>query len=224
MNNGKYVDLTGQRFGRLEVVCMAHRGNSGQIQWNCRCECGGHTVVPTYHLKSGHTQSCGCFRREVAVHNGKTAKHGMYGSKLYNVWHGIKQRCESPAHHSFDDYGGRGIGICTEWSNSFESFQAYVSQLPHFSEDGYSLDRIDNSGNYEPGNVRWATVHEQANNKRNNIVLTHNGESRSIAEWARLLGIDAGLIYNRIRYGWTASDALTRPIRGYIRRDNNGSK
>lgn len=164
-------NLKGLRFGRLVVVEQTEFRNRGSVLWKCRCDCGNELIAPSSKLAYGRKQSCGCLRIETSKRTAKTGNnrrtHGMKHTKLYQVWNMIKYRCHSPKYPQWKDYGGRGIAICEEWSNSFQAFYDYVSQLPHFGEEGYSIDRINNDGNYEPGNVRWATRTEQNRNRRN---------------------------------------------------------
>lgn len=164
MSRGKIKNLIGQRFGRLTVVAQTNERINRSVVWECKCDCGNTHYVQSNSLLTGRTQSCGCLlkeRRGVA-----RTTHHMSNEKIYAVWQGMRKRCFSTNHKNYADYGGRGITVCDEWNSSFEAFYNYVSQLPHFGENGYSLDRINNDGNYEPGNVRWATRKVQANNTR----------------------------------------------------------
>ena len=160
----KRIDLTSQRFGRLVVAEKSHTDSNKKVVWKCVCECGNIAFVRTHDLITGHTQSCGCFQREMTSKASK--RHGMRHTKIYHTWLDMKDRCFNERNKRFFDWGGRGITVCDEWKNSFQAFYDHVSQLPHFGEEGYSIDRINNDENYEPGNVRWATVKEQNNNKR----------------------------------------------------------
>ena len=155
-------DLTGVKFGKFTVT--------GRISifpdlWQCVCECGRHRRMSTYKiqclLKSGEEIGCGfCRTYHFSLEEQKVRR------KYFMNLSGMKNRCYNKNHPSYKDYGGRGITICDEWRNSFEAFYNYVSKLDHFNEPGRSLDRIDNNQGYCPGNVRWATAKEQANNKR----------------------------------------------------------
>ena len=161
---GNIKDLAGQRFGRLLVIEQDGKDSHRNIRWKCKCDCGNIKVILSGHLVSGRTKSCGCFMNEARIINNTT--HGMSETPLYNVWRGMRSRCYLNTSRSYQDYGGRGIKVCEEWKDDFQAFYDYVSQLPHFGETGYSLDRINNDGNYEPGNVKWSTRKEQANNRR----------------------------------------------------------
>lgn len=161
----KLVDITGEKFGRLTVIKRngVHKFPSGQTRpiWLCRCDCGKEINVLARNLITGNTTSCGCVAIELRT------VHDKWGTKVYKVWDNMKSRCTNPKSTGFENWGGRGIKVCDEWVHSFDAFYDYVSKLPHFGESGRSLDRIDNDGNYEPNNVRWATRKEQNTNKRN---------------------------------------------------------
>lgn len=205
----------GDKFGqgRLEVIAEAppRVQPSGQHarRWKVRCACGSAVVVRDAHLKTGHTTSCGCRCREVAVENGRrTATHGQSRSLEWSTWHNMKGRCSNANHRSFANYGGRGVIVCAEWLHDFPAFLAHVGPRPSPS---HSLDRIDNERGYEPGNVRWSTRSEQQRNKRGNNTLTAFGETMCVAAWAERIGLRHSTIRRRLDAGWVAEDALTRP-------------
>lgn len=171
----RMIDLSGQKFGRLTVIEKAGSTKHGAIKWLCKCDCGNESIVIGDELRKGKTTSCGCYAKEIARETakkhiaGKNKTHGKAGTLIYKEWSEMKRRCNSPKDDNFKNYGGRGIKVCDRWQNSFEAFYEDVSKLPHFGEKGYSLDRINNDGNYEPNNVRWATAKQQANNRRKRI-------------------------------------------------------
>lgn len=207
-----FEDITGERFSRLTVVrCVriARKRSDPPTMFECVCDCGKTTIVRISSLVTGHTKSCGCLQVEAAIAQGKkNRRHGMVGTRIYNIWWAMRKRCTNPKAINYANYGGRGINICDRWSN-FDNFMADMGLPP---TENHSIDRIDSDGNYEPNNCQWSTPIDQANNQRGNRVLTFNGESKTVAEWARSTGISRYSIYARINAGWEIEKALTTPI------------
>jgi len=139
--------------------------------------------------------------------------HGQSNTALYHLWSNIKDRCLNKNNSMWKDYGGRGIKICNIWANDFIAWKEYIEALPNYGEQNRSIDRIDNDKGYEPGNLRWATKIEQANNKRGNTTVTFKSETHTISEWSKLTGISASAIGNGLRKGWAIEVALTTPIK-----------
>ncbi|MBR4031128.1 MAG: hypothetical protein IKJ07_00150 [Clostridia bacterium] len=193
-------DLTGQRFGRLTVIEFAGSKNR-RAYWKCKCDCGNICVINGHNLGTGNTKSCGCLHDERIIKDSIT--HGQSGTKIYRTWKDMKARCFNPNRRGFCNYGGRGITVCDEWRDNFQAFFDCVSKLEHFGEEGYSLDRVDVNGNYEPQNVRWATRKEQGRNKRNNVIVEYKGEKMTLAEAAEKSGIKKKILETRHERGWS---------------------
>lgn len=170
-------DLTGIRFGRLTAMETVGpiRPGCTNYGWRCRCECGTIVVVAGGHLTDGGTQSCGCLVRERT--GARFRKHGLRKHPIYHIWNGMKNRCLNPRASDYPRYGGRGIRICESWLRDFTAFLADVGERPSLV---HTLDRIDNNGDYEPGNVRWATPKEQRHNRRPGRVALHGTRSRYV--------------------------------------------
>lgn len=195
-------DITGFVLGRLTVLRKVDADGTSVRKWVCRCECGNEIAVYRGHLLNGSTKSCGCLRVDVGK---ATRKHFGKGTPEYTSWQLAKDRCFNPNGIHYALYGGRGITMCAEWARDFPAFLEHVGPRP---AKGYSLDRIDMNGDYTPGNVRWATQKEQCNNKRNNVLLTHNGKTQNVTQWAEELGIPVCNILTRIARGKSVGVAL----------------
>lgn len=199
--------MTGRRFGRLVVLRLAPRRDGvARRYWLCVCDCGNTSETSTNLLTSGHTSSCGCLHREQLAARNRT--HGLRDRPEYTVWSLMRRRCLNEGEPGFPNYGGRGIKICQRWLR-FENFYADMGPRPTRS---HSLDRIDNDGNYEPTNCRWATREQQARNTRRNRFVTAMGRTLTCSEWDRERGFSAGRVQCRLSMGWSEEDAVTRPL------------
>lgn len=205
-------DLTGLRFGKLVVIERAENSSRGDTRWRCLCDCGKETIVNRSPLISGATKSCGCGMLK-ALENGRRSSktHGMSDTRLYRIWCGMKKRtAENADTRHKRDYYDRGIRMCEEWKNSFESFYKWAMSSGY--EDGLSIDRIDNNGNYCPENCRWATTKQQSNNRRTNRRYQYNGEDLTISELAEKYGLNYNMLRERlIVLGWNIDRAMTVP-------------
>ena len=182
----KRIDLTGQRFGRLAAIAYVGRS------WLCKCDCGSETVILTSSLRSGRTQSCGCLKREKLRE--KLTTHGCSGMKAYSSWVDMKDRCLNHHNSDYKNYGGRGIQVCKRWLK-FENFLENMGERPK----SLTLDRINNDGNYEPGNCRWATQTEQNRNSRHNRWIEYQGETKRLIDWSKELNIGIGALQYRLK-------------------------
>lgn len=200
------IDLVGKRFGRL-LVAAREGALTGEAAWACDCDCGSRVVVRGYSLRKGHTQSCGCLQRERTAVAKQT--HGLRRTREYKIWSAMKYRCQSASSPAYKDYGGRGVAVCDRWGD-FAAFYADMGVAP----ENCSIERIDNALGYEPSNCRWASAAEQARNKRNNIVIEHDGVSMCLSDWALTIGVSRGCLRGRMRRGWTGAALL----------DANGSR
>lgn len=214
-NARKKKDISGEIFGELTVVSFSHREknenrNCYDYFWNCICKCGKQVVRKERSLKEkkNHNQiiSCGCSRGKFFKENNPKKTHGLSKTRIYKIYCKMKERCYYKEYPEFYLYGGRGIKICDEWLNDFKTF--YKWALENNYNENLSIDRIDYNGDYEPNNCRWADNIAQANNKRNNIVLTHNGQTHTMPEWARILNLPYSTLANRRKKGKSVEEIL----------------
>jgi len=199
--------MLGLRFGRLVVCADAGTGREGKALWLCRCDCGNSKKVVGKDLRRGDTRSCGCLARELMS---ARAKHGHsrggHPSPEYRAWKGMIRRCTAPRDRNYPNYGGRGISVYPGWVSNFQEFLAHIGPRPGRE---YSLDRERVDGNYEPGNVRWATNLQQQRNKRSTIYVQFGERTVPLYEAAEALGLRAGTVRQRIiRDGMTPQEAL----------------
>jgi hypothetical protein len=200
-------NLIGKTFGRLTVVSVARQGR--RLMAHCRCECGAERDVRAEQLPSGKSKSCGCLSRELSAERGhQYATHGHSNTRVYTVWRGMMTRCYNDKHDTYQKYGARGIRVCDRWK-TFENFLADMGEKPA----GMTIERINNDGNYELGNCRWATPAEQARNRRSSRFITYKGASLTIAEWAERMGVKVHVLDNRLRRSWPLDRVFSSPCR-----------
>ncbi len=196
----RMIDLAGQRYGRLTVLRRAP--NKGKdTAWLCRCDCGTEIDVRAHGLRSANTQSCGCLRQEL-----KTS-HGMARSPEYRAWQDLNQRCSNPKCQRWDRYGGRGIEC------RFTGFEQFLAEIGPRPSPRHSVDRIDNEGHYEPGNVQWALSKPQQRNLSTNHLLTFDGRTQCVSAWAEERGMGRDALWGRLRRGWSVERALAEPVK-----------
>lgn len=199
------VNLEGQRFGRLTV--LSRDKSKLRVHWLCLCDCGATKSISGNAIRRGSTVSCGCRMREIGGHN---KAHGMRFTKEYEAWKHMKARCSKTYDISYKNYGAIGITVCDEWKSSFDLFFKHIGPCP---SERHSIDRIDVSKGYFPGNVKWSTATEQQRNKRNTRWVEYMGEKKSLAEWCESLGMKYRLVEQRLRVGWPVQKAFTQPAK-----------
>lgn len=203
---GFYKDLTGNRYGRLTVLGFAYSKNNTSY-WYCKCDCGTEKVISGNLMKSKHIQSCGCLSKELS--SVRFRKHGQHGTRLYNIWKNMKLRTSNANCKESERYVLRGISICEEWENDFNSFQEWA--LDNGYSDELTIDRIDNDKGYYPENCRWTTMKVQNRNKENTYKCKYKGEEKPLTEWAEILGLNYKKVYQRIYRHWDIERAFTTP-------------
>jgi len=197
---GKLIDLTGNRYGKLMVLAHTGKDDNRVHFWECLCDCGETHKASGNNLKAGHVTSCGCNMSG----NTWNIKHGFSGTTTFNVWSSMKARCSNENHDSYHRYGGRGIEVCDRWL-SFENFLADMGERPKWM----SIERLDNDGNYDLSNCKWATFVEQCRNKSTNRWITFNGKTMILTDWAKEKGIKLQTLVRRLdNLNWSLEQAL----------------
>lgn len=201
------VASIGKRYGRCLVLSISHRNKDSIAFVNIQCDCGNTKKIRLISLRNGSTVSCGCYHLE----RQKTQRltHGKSDTNEYHVWAGMLDRCRNVNNIKYKDYGGRGVTVCERWTNSFPAFLYDMGVRP---TDGHTIDRINNDGNYDPSNCRWATRLEQNRNTRANIRATYMGEEKTLIEWAEIAGLKLKTLHSRLGYGWSMERAMTEPV------------
>lgn len=206
--------MVGKKYGKLTVVSIEKKNKATML--NCKCDCGNHVVREVYMIGSGVVKSCGCSKGDAIKkynNSGKRSK-GCYKDgrslhPLYGTWFQMISRCENQNQKHYDRYGGRGISVCEEWHDfwKFVEWSDSVGGRPN----GFTLDRINNDGNYEPSNCRWADWYTQTTNKSSNVLIEYNGSIKTLSEWSKLQNIHLGTLKERLKRGWSIERAFTEP-------------
>jgi len=209
----KVKNIAGQKFGTLTAIeCIGRKAKGRGHYWRCQCECGKVTEVSGSNLRSGAVASCGCVANKATSLRNRTHGHteGDRPTRVYRIWQCMLTRCYNPDRANWQDYGGRGIKVCDRWRESFENFYADMGEPP---TPKHTLDRYpDNGGDYGPNNCRWATMSQQARNRRSTRMIEYQGRTMAISDWADEYGIKLACLTGRLNNGWDIEKALTTPV------------
>lgn len=214
-------NFSGEKFGYIEVLEKTNKRECGYIVYKCKChKCNKIVYKSLGHLvqrkkKGYNNMTCGCFD----YHHNHLYKNGLSNTRLRHIYDDMKSRCNNKNNLAYKNYGKRGIKVCEEWQNDFETF--YNWAISHNYKENLTIDRIDNNGNYEPSNCQWITQDEQNRNKRNIILLTYNGETKMLKEWAKEYGLELSTLRTRINRGWNIERALKEKTHPNYKRKKN---
>lgn len=207
MNKKRYIFEPGQLVGAAYFIEEIEPTYERRAVFKCLC--GEHFIAIIWNVTRGITKSCGCARRKHGHTIGARCKTKI--SSEYNTWRNMIERCTNPSYKLYVNYGGRGISVCERWLDSFENFITDMGKKP---TPDYSIERINNNGNYEPSNCKWESKVNQARNKRSNVFLTHKGETLCMAAWAQRACISTQLFWHRINTcKWSIEKAIDTPVR-----------
>jgi hypothetical protein len=209
----KNKNITGKKYNGLTAIKFAKKCEKwNHAFWLFKCECGTKKILQKSKVICGHIISCGCGAKNKKKTGNPT--HNLSKTYMYILWKGMRQRCNNPNNPKYPNYGGRGIKVCDRWNN----FENYLLDMGNRPSPDYSIDRIDNNGNYEPNNCRWATKSEQARNQRSNIKITLGNKTLCISEWAKINNLPESTIRARIIRGWNLIDSITKPLNTRLKR------
>lgn len=206
-----FDNLTGRSFGRLKVLGLSPKRSGRKSYWVCECVCGNKKVVRSDSLKDGKVKSCGCLKKEQDEINLDRTTHAKSKTPLHSKWLKIKERCYNPNAKAFEFYGKRGIAMCEEWKNNFESFEKWA--LDNGYSSGLTIERLDNNKGYNPDNCKWIPFEEQANNRRSTIWVEWNGKTQNLTQWADELGINRGTLSSRYNRENLRPPELFKPVK-----------
>lgn len=200
------LDLVGQRFGKLVVIAIHPERLNYHYYWQCACDCGVTKLVRQIDLTRGATQGCGRLCGKTQHLNPKPSPVNRSYHPVYRAFIAAQARCSPTDEEHYPDYAGRGIEF------RFSSFEEFVAELGDKPTSKHTVDRINNDGHYEVGNVKWSTRTEQNNNRRNNRVVVWNEQTHTLAEWSRILNLPVKVLTARLNRDWAIQDAFTTPI------------
>ena len=213
---GKVIDMTGWKMwehgvpdSRWEVIKRApdkiEPSGRHRVMWECKCQCGDTIfTIDANTLRSGKSKSCGCYSKDLNSQQNST--HHKSTERIYKTWIHMKARCNNPNIENYKDYGGRGIKVCDEWINSFETFYTWATENGY--QDNLTIERKDVNGDYCPQNCKWATQREQANNRRTNVFIIRDGITLTLKQWCEKLDANYKIVHERIKRGWSVEDAI----------------
>lgn len=208
-------DLTDKIFGKLMVIKRVENDRFGNNRWLCLCDCGKFKIISSTNLTRNKIKSCGCLFKETHLKYSDEDKNNKNFQRLHRILGNMKDRCNNKKSKDYKNYGDRNIKVCNEWldrKNGFMNFYNWAMQNGY--KEDLTIDRIDNNGNYEPSNCRWVDIKVQANNKRNNKLITYNGKTQTLSQWAKELKIKYATLNNRINTNkWSIERAFTQPLR-----------
>jgi len=199
--------LDGKVFGKLIVLGFSHKNSRRKTYWLCECSCGVKKAIRSDVLKSKQAISCGCFARYQHL------SHGFEGTRFYGIWSNLKNRCLNTKTTDYKRYGGRGIKVLWKSFESFKNdmYESYIEHVKIYGEKNTQIERINNNSNYKKNNCRWATIREQSVNRRSNIFIEYNNETRCLKDWCNLLGLKYIKTYKRIKRGWSIKKTFATP-------------
>lgn len=207
----KFIDLTGEKYNLLTVIRKTSKKDpQGRLLWECKCDCGNTTLVNSNNLKTGQVKSCGCLFHKYSDYSSILNNHKDDYRRLYGIWKNIKSRCTNTNDKSYNNYGGRGITIDSEWEKSFIKFAEWA--YLHGYNNDLTIERINVNGNYSPENCTWTTLKNQARNRRSTLWITYQGETKSLAEWCEIYGTNYKRTHGRMRRGWDFEKAMFTPV------------
>jgi len=218
MGKQKYFIDIGDRFSRLKVIAIT-KNKDNRTRYKCECDCGNVVCVEARFLFNGDSMSCGCFARETFIK--RNTKHGGSKTRVYKIWEGMKARCNNSNNPSFEYYGKRNISICDEWEKEFMNFYSWA--MSNGYRDDLTIERINNDGNYEPSNCKWATPKEQNNNTRHNRIVEYEGNKFNLTQLSEKYNIPFSVLKHRLNKNWGINVAIKTPVRNKnIMLDYNG--